>query len=624
MHSIENLLLQRLNSSPLVKQSQMLMTEEYDQQRDSLLEMKMHPQTTKGAFPTTFQEKINNHAFVPDKIPSYRQKDQGSRQNTGFIGFTSPKASDARAEFFKNNNKSKLLEEKLKTPGLVLTLQNMNTSHQQGKLNSPIHPNSAKGSTQDPSIRKINAMDNKLITITQNSEKNQGYNQSQLQSHNADKKQLGSTQYSINNFLVDLGGMTSDSSMKISKININNFNNINTINTSEKCITPKDNNNSSQYKELLKLLQEKNIEINKLSHDKSDLKLELQNVTNEVKGVRKMKQVLRDKEKIADGMHNSLTEALRESHDLKREIQYQKQGTRDYTNATLEVEGAKNFIDQLKSMSINENEDVNEKKSYIMESATKSEAKMGKKPESSYLLSNLEYRTERNSNPVNSISHSQFFQRNLSTTIEDNLTKKLVESPYYYEKNPNGINKSKVTNLKSPSNITKNISISSKIIKPPLITSSSAFKKGEFNNNNEVSRNVPGNGNGLVINTKTLDKLDRIMPHTTTHVEFDPSKRKLSHDSKINTEGFMTSLFNKKNSITSNPENAFNQKEKEEEQSSLSPDQSDIGKALNILKERIKKLLQNHRHNHDKLKKINDIFIQKLENLTTSQLKLVP
>ena len=281
------------------------------------------------------------------------------------------------------------------------------------------------------------------------------------------------------------------------------------------------------------------------------------------------------------------------------------------------MEGIKNFIDQLKSMSINENEDINEKRSYIMESAAKSPTIIFKKPESSYLLSNLEYRTERSSNPVNSVSHSQFFQRNLSTTIED-TNKKLAESPYY-ENIRNGIKNNKAMNgLKNSSNIKKNLSTSNKTIKPPLI-SNSTFKKGEFNS--ETPRNIPGNGNGLIINTKTLDKVDRIIPHTTTHLEFDTSIRKFSNDSKIYNEGFMASLLNKKNSITSNLEDVLSQKEKEDEQSSLPSDQSDIARALNILKERIKKLLQNHKHNHDKLKKINDIFIQKLESLTSSELK---
>jgi hypothetical protein len=632
-NSIDPLVFSFPNRSPKGKQSPTLLTEEYEPKENpnSAADMRVYPQSTKHSkpyAPVHFQDKLrnnNNTPQMPDKIPSYRQKDDGPKTTTIAMIQSSPKNSDSGKPDLRNF-KQKPLDDKNKKPSnLTLTLQNATLAK---GMSSPVAPNSAKGQTFDPTIRKgshANILDSKNITHDKINASGPAHSitpqpqsqaQSQLHGYHPEVKSSTPTPtpYSLNNFLVDLGSLSSDPNMKISKININNINNINTINnnnneSANKGSTPKDS--TTQYKELLKILNDKNSEINRLTQDKMELKAALDSLTGEVRSLGKMKVAMKEKDKLIEKMNSTLSETVRETNEIKRSIQRDSKENYGSSPVPPETEGIKNLMEQLKHLPDPESDDmlVADKKA-LLELVSKNQPQSttnAKRPVSSYMLSNLEYRTERNSNPVNAVSTSQLFQRNFSTTIEDHINKKLTESPYYENiKNSLKKNPTKITfgAKKTGSAVKKNISSSNKQIKPPVAANANTSQRSS-----ETPRQLHS---GLNISTKPIEKADRVMPQTTTaHLDYDAAKRKFSHEPKLQHDTFMASFFNKKHSTNVQTDEVKELSLKKEEDQP-----TDINKALVHLKDRVKNLLSKHKNNHDKLKKINEAFMQKLEGLS--------
>lgn len=390
-------------------------------------------------------------------------------------------------------------------------------------------------------------------------------------------------------------------------------------------------NTTSQYQEMIKTLSNKNQELDSLGKENAELKATLGSLANELRELKKMKMQMAEKDKLIAQLKSTLGGKSQDSQEIEKDFNIK--ATLDQFSKNHSVldqiskEGMDELLSQLNKPNSKEGPRSPDKKLSLLEMlkhhSSNAQGSNPKKPVSSYMLSNLEYRTERNSNPVNAISPGQLYQRNFSTTLE--TSKRKLESPYY--ENILGAKREPTRNEFSNNNIQKKQPESRGNIKKPLQmqpsnggkqtpTNSQSFKKGEIS---EVLRkSSTGRVGGLQIkNELQFEKSPAITPNTTTGTSVDPTKRKFSHDPKGSCGA--TNTATPCDSDHTHPTSVRG--EKSYRQSSLEKP-LDIAAGLNMIKERIKMMLIKHREHHNTLKQTNALILEKLEKLAIDQSSL--
>jgi len=519
----------------------------------------------------------------------------------------------------KYSNKTKIMDEPPKKASMPNTLSftlnniytNTGSSSHRAPLNSP--------PSDRTNLNNAQAIYSSLNR--KNSQKSDVELEQQAANLVMNSQHLPQQQHNLNNLLVDLASISSEH-MKggVSKININSINNINTINnniaTGDRLPSPKESNNSSsQYNDLLRLLNEKNKEIQRLSQDKVELRSTLDVLTSEITNLKKMKVLVKEKEKTIENLQHSLTDAIRESEDLKKDvlngsqdgtphIQQHHFAIRKGNNPSIgDIEGIKALINQLKGITDSSgeiNNDSLEQKTHLLETITKeNQHSKLKKSDLSYNSFNLESRNERGSQSKEVVP--DIYNRNFSETLEVPFGKKANESPYY------DALKTTKKNLKANigSGAAKKGSTGSKklVSESQTIKPSTAPKKGD---------SLIGTPRKPQIHTELIDRQYKIQPSTTTGADIDLFKRKFSHDPKLISDAFSADTLNKKR-LQADKKPAGHRMPSQDHSSSK--ESLDIGKALSSIKDRIGMLLSKHRDDHKKLKNTHDVYIKKLDTL---------
>lgn len=379
--------------------------------------------------------------------------------------------------------------------------------------------------------------------------------------------------------------------------------------------------NQNKYQEIIKNLSEKNQELEILGKENTELKSTLGFLANELRELKKMKSEMAEKDQLIAQLKSTLGNTLQESQDLHHDIEkdpplkerlespnnpLSKPSSQEKMNSHVQPRSPEkklSLMEQLKHHNIN--------------STTNNQGANTKKPGSSYMLSNLEYRNERNSNPVNAMSQGQLYQRNFSTTLETG--KKKFELPHYEQligTKKDGVSNEYLveTQKKQPEsrgNSKKPATMTQANKKTPV--SSLNFKKGELS---EILRKgSAGKMGGLQITNdpQSFGKNLGAAPNSTAGSSFDPTKRKFSHDPKGSSGLAITATLS--DSGQANPSSFRG--DKSYSQGTGKP--LDIAAGLNAIKERIRMMLDKHRDHHNSLKQTNALILEKLEKLASDQ-----
>mgnify|MGYP000922458958 CR=1 FL=1 len=338
------------------------------------------------------------------------------------------------------------------------------------------------------------------------------------------------------------------------------------------------------------LLEEKNKEIEKLAKEKQNLEKELRFIAQEVQNVAQMKKVSQEKDHAIDKLQESLQEAVLESQELRKELkrlQLQSPEKSQEHEEHQQQQEVTSLINQLKELLNEEGHSGRSAdfKSRLLELLQKqNNPQLLKKPEFPYMLSNLEYRTERNSNPVNFFSSSRLYQRNYSAHIDEGFGRKLSLSPYYETILDN----------------TRKISDSKKSLPSSTKSSKSANQSKKFFKRSELKETVPRH-----INNYTPNQNEVFLSQNRGNLDFETTHRKFSHEHKASADNRGTYKLN----------GSLNRKESHQEVSSHN---FEFSEALSHLKERIKTLLDKHRIRQIKLTQMNQTILRKLEQLGIS------
>jgi len=619
-----------LTKSPRTKYNPSKLTIETSDHKDALnVEKKIYPQTTKAQHTPSISsnfDKFKKPSNINEKADGSKAKESqikemlSSYENVfGKKGGEGKDSSKLEANS-KYSNKTKIMEEppkKASMPNtLSLTLNNIYTntgsSSHRAPLNSP------------PSDRtNINNAQALYASLNRkNSQKSDVDLEQQAANLVMNSQHL--PQHNLNNLLVDLASISSEH-MKggVSKININSINNINTINnniaTGDRLPSPKESNNSSsQYNDLLRLLNEKNKEIQRLSHDKVELKSTLDVLSSEISNLKKMKILVKEKEKAIENLQHSLTDAIKESEDLKRDMLNGSQdgtgsqhllhhhfGVRKGNNPSIgDIEGIKALIHQLKGITDSSGEvgnDSLEQKTHLLETITKENhhSKL-KKSDLSYNSFNLESRIERGSQSKEVVP--DIYNRNFSETLDAPYGKKANESPYYDALKTTKKNLKANTGAKKGSIGSKKLISESQTIKPSTANTGNS-KKGD---------SLLGTPRKPQIHTEIAEKQYKIQPHTTTGTDINLFKRKFSHDPKLISDT-LTDNLNKKKLQADKKATGHRMPSQDHHRSHT--ETLDIGKALSGIKDRIGMMLSKHRDDQKKLKTTHDVYLKKLDTL---------
>ena len=428
------------------------------------------------------------------------------------------------------------------------------------------------------------------------------------QNHDYNYNQHGSQDEALHNLFTNFPDIAPEQIRTIQRINIHNINNINTLNQGrDRQLHPSPENQSSQHSEVMRLLNEKDHAIEKLHKDKEDLQQILDTIADELNSAKKAQKLMRDKDEMINRLQDSLNGALLKSQELRHErlsnIQSKSSPGRQKQPSP---EDPTELLERKKKSQQEEFEGRRsaDKKSSLLELLQKqnNRIQMSKRPESSYMLSNLEYRTERNSNPVNVVSPSQLYHRNYSTTLEDHIKKKLSESPYYETiKNSKKLSAPKIFGAKKHDSFkpTAKKAGGSNTKSTKFTTNSTQHRRGELADTPRKKLENP--------RLKNHDKYSRqahLAPHTTSNAEFELTRRKFSHEPKPTSDSQFTMKLKSRyphieSSIT-----------REEASCHI-----DIATALTMLKDRIRRVLEKHRDQHIRLKRTNVLILRKLEEL---------
>lgn len=351
---------------------------------------------------------------------------------------------------------------------------------------------------------------------------------------------------------------------------------------------------------IIELVQQKNEQIERLKKERQELKHKIAALSREIQGIGKMKKIIQEKDQTIHRLQDSLHEAMAESTELRDEVnrishsqsperpksrisatQYQSQSN---------PEQIPDLIEQLKALIHEENErrktpDYKTQLLELLQSQNK-KTKRSKNADYPYMLSSLEYRTERNSKPVNKVSPSRLFKRNYSSDIESQAKQKLSTSPYKRNLYEN-IRKLSFPEKLQPSAINRRTRAGKPTQQERPIEFVDTPRKKDAKVRSKIKKaGMPGNYRYQIVNP-----------------DFDTTRRKYSHDSRPELDSRFT--IKSRNKEMLDPGDSIQQV-------------STIESGLSALKGRILRILEQHRSYHEQLLQFNKNLIQKLDALAAS------
>jgi hypothetical protein len=559
---------------------------------------KAFPQTTKTIRSSLLGQNNEKTRQIPnsnEKVMSTKARDSQTKiLLPNYESFLSRKASQAKDSNKETNSNSrlKMMEEPPKKQSVP---HNLSLALSNGLMGTGSNSHRAPLNSPHSDFNKLNGTGNvggKTQVVAQLNRKNS--QRSDTETDSQAKNQMSSAKgipqnHPLNTILADLGSASPKYSTRqgVSRLNIVNVSNSGLMD--ERIQSPKEDVVvTSPTNELLKLLSEKNKEIHRLANDKMELKSTLESLNGEMTGLKQMKSVLREKEKFIEELQWTLSEAVKESDELKREfereniipvVKSQVQGQNNAGGgqvATEKMESIKSLIAQLKQLTEGSDDVTSttlDLKNSILESLNKKKLNKQNKRENSYDSFYLEKKGDKTP-PVDSGHHGH--PRNYSIALED--TKKTGgDSPYYasLDRKNDGVMDLRKVRPDSRSKI--------------LGTSNVIIKKGDSFLGTPRKIQMPG------------ESQIKVQPHTTTAVGAEIFARKISQDQKLN--------LGKKQGVVEAGSTFAHTAEKEGGES------FDIGKGLTELKNRIARMLGKQKGDHLKLKETHELYLRKLQDL---------
>jgi len=578
---------------------------------------KIQPQTTKGAatasyvdikFDKTKKGMSSTEKLVPSKLKEYQMKNL-------FPGFQIPnKKSGQGSEThkvglsinLKDSSRSKIIMEeppkKFSVPNAYIMPHSVIGS---GSHRGPLV--TSKGDLSDANSGPFTYMPFKR----KGSQKLETEYEPQMHASITNKYGGFGQTGNVSNVLNDLTSLPLELTKSNSKTTVNNTTNniITNIMIGEKVPSPKGSNNfSSQYQDLIRLINEKDKEIQKLNSEKTELKSTLNTLTSGVEDFKSMKSVLKEKERIITSLKNSLSVAIKESDVLRGEIsapeiQSGHSHKRSNKNSSFDIEGIKSLMYEIKSLEQDNENDTdqyetgNSQPDKVIKKTLSLKTKKSEPSHPGSAAANYRFATN------NSVIEDQQARDLLGSSQESPLLKKNKDSPYY----------ELIKGAK------KDLKISLEGKKEPKSSGSDVQTTRVRTANTIVikKRDPMGTPRKLQVNTDNLEAPAKTnYPNTTTGADIDVFKRKFSHDPRVITEG-LREFGAKKNSVIDlgSPATHHSNSGKAQEQ----PGSLDIGKALGELKNKIARLLDRHQSEHKNLRNIQEGYLKKLNELLNKE-----
>ena len=590
------------------------------------IDNKIFPQTTKASSKGYVGLNVDKTKKTNERVASPKNKSSG----LSYEAFLNKRGSQQQTKetlktelgLQRGDSKPRITDETAKKGGASnnLTLNTVYTSvgsnSHRAQISSPVageHGNPANRPYMYVPLHRRNSQKSESDFLQQY----------QLQSNT-----INSTKnYVATNFTIDQSMTSQDQIKNVSKLNMNSI--TNAFNTEKTISSPKE---GPGYNDLIKMMN-KDGGSSSATQDKK-IKATIGMLTEEINSFKRMKSQLREKERLIETLQYSICEAVKDSDNLRKELQKSNLMPYDITPSTSEspaehkrtkknlsigdMETVKTLVSQLKALT-ECSEEIGESSNGNTRAGNTTKPK-SKRPESSYSSGGFDHILERNAavdlSGGNSNNNVNIYQRHYSGTFEDTYGQKAMESPYY-EALKTISRKEEIHahahshghgygHSKTPAAVGKKgsgSSISKKTSPDVRKTGNSgmAFQKDKDS--------LLGTPRKIQVESTRIAKQPRTQHNTMTGGELDILKRKFSHDPRVISE-CAGDIFAKKNSGAEAGSTLAYTTEKE----SLG-ENMDIGKALGMLKDRIANLLFRHKDDQNKLKETYCANLQKLEGL---------
>jgi len=578
------------------------------------IDNKIFPQTTKASKSSYVGLSVDKAKKTNERVASPKGKDVQLKSSIlSYDTFLNKKGGQTKDSLktelglHRGDSKSKIADDTGRKGGVSssLTLNTAYTSvgsnSHRAQISSPV----SGEHTNNPNRPYMYVPLHRRNSQKSDSEFLQQY---QLQNTVSSTKNMHSN-YMGTNFTIDQSMTSQDQIRNVSKLNINSIANAfpSATNTEKTLSSPKEGPN--HYNDLIKYASDRNKD-SSATQDKK-IKATINMLTDEINDFKKMKNLLREKEKLIESLQYSICEAVKDSDNLRKELQKSNLMPYDITPSTSEspaehkrtkknlsigdMETVKTLVSQLKALTECSEETYETKENKVSASQIKAPTK-SKRPESSYSTGGFENILDKNSDL--SGSNVNIYQRHYSGTFEDTYGQKVMESPYYEALKT--ISKKDEASKPGTGN-KKSSSISKK-------TSPDARKASGLASHKEKD-SLLGTPRKIQVESTRIAKQPRTQHNTMSGGELDILKRKFSHDPRVVSEG-AGDLFAKKHSGVEAGSTLAYTTEKESSGENL-----DIGKALGGLKDRIANLLFRHKDDQKKLKETYCANLQRLEGL---------
>jgi hypothetical protein len=573
------------------------------------IDNKIFPQTTKAAAKGYVGLSVDKTKKTNERVASPKNKDsQLKSSGLSYETFLNKRGGQQQTKeslktelgLNRGDSKTRITDETAKKGGASssMTLNTVYTSvgsnSHRAQISSPIageHGNANRPYMYVPLHRR-------------NSQKSESdfLQQYQLQSNT-----INSTKnYVATNFTIDQSMTSQDQIKNVSKLNMNSI--ANAFNTEKTISSPKE---GPGYNGLVKMSGSSSA-----TQDKK-IKATIGMLTEEIDSFKRMKSQLRDKERLIETLQYSICEAVKDSDNLRKELQKSNLMPYDITPSTSEspaehkrtkknlsigdMETVKTLVSQLKALT-ECSEEIYEGNSRVG-NPTKPKSK---RPESS---GGFDHIFEKNASVDVSGGNNNvnIYQRHYSGTFEDTYGQKAMESPYYEALKTISRKEETHHNHSSKPSTAGGSKKSSSISKK---TSPDVRKTGNSGMASQKDKDsLLGTPRKIQVESTRIAKQPRTQHNTMTGGELDILKRKFSHDPRVISEG-AGDLFAKKHSGGEAGSTLAYTTEKES-----SGENIDIGKSLGMLKDRIANLLFRHKDDNMKLKEAFCANLQKFEGL---------
>lgn len=584
------------------------------------IDNKIFPQTTKASSKGYVGLSVDKTKKTNERVASPKQKDSHLKSSgLSYEAFLNKRGSQQQTKeslktelgLNRGDSKTRITEETAKKGGVSssLTLNTVYTS---------VGSNSHRAQISSPVAGEHGNANRPYMYVPLHRRNSQKSESDFLQQYQLQSNTINSTKgYVATNFTIDQSMTSQDQIKNVSKLNMNSISN---AFTTEKTISsPKE---GPGYNGLIKMIN-KDSGSSSATQDKK-IKATIGMLTEEIDSFKRMKNQLREKERLIETLQYSICEAVKDSDNLRKELQKSNLMPYDITPSTSEspaehkrtkknlsigdMETVKTLVSQLKALT-ECSEEIQEGNSRVGTSKPKS-----KRPESSYSSGGFDHILEKNSavdlSGGTSGNNVNIYQRHYSGTFEDTYGSKAMESPYYEalktisrkeETHHNHSSKPSTANSKKASSISKKAS-------PDVRKTGNSGMASQKDKDSLL-----GTPRKIQVESTRIAKQPRTQHNTMTGGELDILKRKFSHDPRVISEG-TGDLFAKKHSGAEAGSTLAYTTEKES-----SGENIDIGKSLGMLKDRIANLLFRHKDDNRKLKETFCANLQKFEGLLQNQ-----